>query len=161
MAGAVISVNAPKQGVMISSPMCVNLSENKFSGGTHERRKNNHMGSADHIILACGATDFRKQIEGLSSLVSMKYKLDPFASGYVFIFCNRRRNSIKVLRYDANGFVLATKKLLDGMKFQWPKDEKEVDEISEKQLEWLLEGLEIEQKKAHHPVDMSAGNNCF
>ena len=102
--------------------------------------------SADHIILACGATDFRKQIEGLSSLVSMKYKLDPFASGYVFIFCNRRRNS---------------KKLLDGMKFQWPKDEKEVDEISEKQLEWLLEGLEIEQKKAHHPVDMSAGNNCF
>ena len=87
--------------------------------------------SADHIILACGATDFRKQIEGLSSLVSMKYKLDPFASGYVFIFCNRRRNSIKVLRYDANGFVLATKKLLDGMKFQWPKDEKEVDEISE------------------------------
>ena len=37
----------------------------------------------------------------------------------------------------------------------------EVDEISEKQLEWLLEGLEIEQKKAHHPVDMSAGNNCF
>ena len=47
------------------------------------------------------------------------------------------------------------------MKFQWPKDEKEVDEISEKQLEWLLEGLEIEQKKAHHPVDMSAGNNCF
>ena len=31
-------VNAPKQGVVISSPMCVNLSENKFSGGTHERR---------------------------------------------------------------------------------------------------------------------------
>ena len=48
-----------------------------------------------------------------------------------------------------------------GISIQWPKDEKEVDEISEKQLEWLLEGLEIEQKKAHHPVDMSAGNNCF
>ena len=102
----------------------------------------------------------------------MKYKLDPFASGYVFIFCNRKKDSIKVLRYDQNGFLLATKKLLDDMKFQWPrtpdevkeisfKDEKEVDEISEKQLEWLLEGLEIEQKKAHHPVDMSAGNNCF
>ena len=39
-------VNAPKQGVVISSPMCVNLSENKFSGGTHERKKNNHMGRA-------------------------------------------------------------------------------------------------------------------
>lgn len=43
-------VNAPKQGVVISSPMCVKLSENKFSGGTHERRKNNHMGRADPCL---------------------------------------------------------------------------------------------------------------
>ena len=43
-------VNDPKQGVVISSPMCVNLSENKFSGGTHERRKNNHMGRADPCL---------------------------------------------------------------------------------------------------------------
>ena len=43
-------VNAPKQGVVISSPMCVNLSENKFSGGTHERKKNNHMGRADPCL---------------------------------------------------------------------------------------------------------------
>ena len=45
-----ILVNAPKQGVVISSPMCVKLSENKFSGGTHERRKNNHMGRADPCL---------------------------------------------------------------------------------------------------------------
>lgn len=45
-----IVVNAPKQGVVISSPMCVKLSENKFSGGTHERRKNNHMGRADPCL---------------------------------------------------------------------------------------------------------------
>lgn len=44
------NVNAPKQGVVISSPMCVKLSENKFSGGTHERRKNNHMGRADPCL---------------------------------------------------------------------------------------------------------------
>ena len=44
------TVNAPKQGVVISSPMCVKLSENKFSGGTHERRKNNHMGRADSCL---------------------------------------------------------------------------------------------------------------
>ena len=43
-------VNVPKQGVVISSPMCVKLSENKFSGGTHERRKNNHMGRADSCL---------------------------------------------------------------------------------------------------------------
>ena len=87
--------------------------------------------------------------------------MDPFADGYVFIFCNRRRNAIKVLRYDKNGFVLATKKLLDGMKFQWPRNKDEVKEITKQQLEWLLDGLEIEQKHAHHSVDLSSENTCF
>lgn len=43
-----------------------------------------------------------------------------------------------------------TKKLLDNMKFQWPRTPAEVKEISFQQVEWLLQGLEIEQKKAHH-----------
>ena len=118
-------------------------------------------GDAEHIILAIGATDFRKQITSLSSMVTMQYHMDPFADGYVFIFCNRRRNAIKVLRYDKNGFVLATKKLLDGMKFQWPRNKDEVKEITKQQLEWLLDGLEIEQKHAHHSVDLSSENTCF
>ena len=107
-------------------------------------------GDAEHIILATGATDFRKQITSLSSMVTMQYHMDPFADGYVFIFCNRRRNAIKVLRYDNNGFVLATKKLLDGMKFQWPRNKDEVKEITGQQLEWFLDGLEIEQKKKNY-----------
>ena len=118
-------------------------------------------GDAEHIILATGATDFRKQITSLSSMVTMQYHMDPFADGYVFIFCNRRKNAIKVLRYDKNGFVLATKKLLDGMKFQWPRNKDEVKEITKQQLEWLLDGLEIEQKHAHHSVDLSSENTCF
>ena len=87
--------------------------------------------------------------------------MDPFVAGYVFIFCNRRRNAIKVLRYDNNGFVLATKKLLDGMKFQCPRNKDEVKEITGQQLEWLLDGLEIEQKHAHHAVCLSTENTCF
>lgn len=118
-------------------------------------------GGAEHIILATGATDFRKQITSLSSMVTMQYHMDPFAAGYVFIFCNRRKNAIKVLRYDNNGFVLATKKLLDGMKFQWPRNKDEVKEITGQQLEWLLDGLEIEQKHAHHSVCLSTENTCF
>lgn len=80
---------------------------------------------------------------------------------YVFIFCNRKRDSIKVLRYDQNGFILATKKLLDDMKFQWPRTPDEVKEISFQQVEWLLQGLEIEQKKAHHQVKINHKNSCF
>lgn len=66
-----------------------------------------------------------------------------------------------MLRYDENGFVLATKKLLDHMKFQWPRTPKEVKEISFQQVEWLLQGLEIEQQKAHHQVKISKENTCF
>ena len=116
---------------------------------------------ASHIYLATGVTDFRKQIPGLSAIVSMQFKLDPFQGSSVFIFCNRKRDSIKVLRYDRNGFVLATKKLLEDMKFQWPKNKEEAQEISMQQVEWLLQGLEIEQKKALHEVKLPPHSSCF
>jgi len=91
----------------------------------------------------------------------MQFKLDPFKDSCAFIFCNRRRNSIKVLRYDKNGFILATKKLLEEMKFQWPMKTSEAKEISYQQVEWLLQGLRIEQEKALHTVEMSSENIFF
>ena len=45
---------------------------------------------ADHIFLACGATDFRKQIPGLVAAVTLQFQLDPYNGNYVFIFCNRK-----------------------------------------------------------------------
>lgn len=119
------------------------------------------INSATRIFLACGATDFRKQITGLSTLVSTKFDLDPYRDDCVFLFCNKKRNSIKVLRYDRNGFVLAGKTLLDGMKFQWPSKKEDVMKIDKKQVEWLLDGLSIEQSKAHHPVKADRSNVCF
>lgn len=116
---------------------------------------------AEHIYIACGTTDFRKQIDGLVALVNLQFKLDPFSGRCAFIFCNKRKNGIKVLRYDKNGFILASKKLLEGMKFKWPKDASQVKEITFQQMEWLLQGLEIEQKKALYPVELSAEKHCF
>lgn len=117
--------------------------------------------NTEHIFLALGATDFRKQAEGLVAIVDLQFKLDPFSQSSAFIFCNKRRNAIKILRYDKNGFILATKKLLEEMKFQWPKDTGEVKNISVKQVEWLLQGLEVEQKKAHHNIKMNRKNTCY
>ncbi|HEY9063237.1 MAG TPA: IS66 family insertion sequence element accessory protein TnpB [Pseudobacteroides sp.] len=73
----------------------------------------------------------------------------------------KEKTAIKVLRYDKNGFILASKKLLEGMKFQWPKSPSEVKEITFQQMEWLFQGLDIEQKKAHYHVEMSAGKTCY
>ena len=52
-------------------------------------------------------------------------------------------------------------KLLDDMKFQWARTPDEVKEISFQQVEWLLQGLEIEQKKAYHQVKINYENSCF
>lgn len=104
---------------------------------------------AEHIYLALGATDFRKQQNGLAALVALKFKLDPHTGTSVFLFCNKRHNALRALRWDGNGFILVTKTLSDEMKFQWPKNQGEVRDITKRQLEWLLEGLQVDQKKAH------------
>lgn len=115
---------------------------------------------AEHIYIACGFTDFRKQIESLSALVSLKFNLDPYTSKCIFIFCNKKKNSIKVLRWDNDGFILLTKKLVDKMKFQWPKDPEGVKDISVQELRWLLEGLSLEQPKAHKKIKLN-NEVCF
>ena len=104
---------------------------------------------ADHIYIALGATDFRKQQNGLASLVALKFKLDPHSGASVFLFCNKRHNALRALRWDGNGFILVTKSLFDDMKFQWPRSQGEVRDITRRQLEWLLQGLQVDQKKAY------------
>ena len=47
------------------------------------------------VLLAVGATDMRKSINGLSILVEQALELDPF-SGDLFVFCNRRRTKTAV-----------------------------------------------------------------
>lgn len=116
---------------------------------------------AEHIYLACGYTDFRRQIDGLAALVTLKYHLNPYSPVCVFLFCNRKRNCLKALRFESDGFLLATKKLLPEMSFQWPKTPDELRDISPRQMRWLLEGLSIEQKTAHEPVKMELYDSCF
>ncbi|MED3642416.1 IS66 family insertion sequence element accessory protein TnpB [Caldifermentibacillus hisashii] len=42
-------------------------------------------------------------------------------------------------------------KRLDNGKLQWPKNEKEVRNLTQQELRWLLEGLSIQQPKAIQP----------
>lgn len=114
------------------------------------------------IYLATGYTDFRKQIFSLCNIIANELGCDTYNEKAVFIFCNKKRDSIKVLCYDINGFILLQKKLLniDKMKFKWPKDQKQVKNITIKQLNWLLEGLEIEHKKSFLEVEISGKKIC-
>lgn len=101
---------------------------------------------ADNIYLACGHTDMRKSIDGLAALVKQNFQLDPFSNN-LFLFCGRRCDRIKALYFEGNGFVLLYKRLENG-KFQWPRKESEVRNLSKQEFRWLLEGLSLDQPKA-------------
>jgi transposase len=107
----------------------------------------------ERIYLACGATDMRKSIDTLAALVEHAFDLDPFADAW-FVFCNRGRDKLKLLRWDNNGFWLYYRRLERG-RFEWPpgaSSERASRAISRRQLGWLLDGLPLEQRRAHAPV---------
>ena len=101
---------------------------------------------AENIYIACGHTDMRKSIDGLAAVVKEQFHLDPF-SNTLFLFCGRKRNRMKVLLWEGDGFVLLYKRLENG-RFQWPRSQQEVRQLSAQEFRWLLEGLSIDQPKA-------------
>ena len=55
------------------------------------------------VYLACGHMDMRKSIDGLAVIVESSFELDPF-DGALFVFCNRKRDRVKILEWDVDGF---------------------------------------------------------
>ena len=91
-------------------------------------------------------TDMRKGFAGLSGLVR-QHLYHPLMSGDVFIFINRRRDRIKLLMWDANGFAMYYKQLEKGT-FELPPDDKTTSvELRWSDLVMLLEGIKIKHIK--------------
>lgn len=102
--------------------------------------------SSDHIYIVCGHTDMRKSIDGLAAIIQQQYQLDLFSNS-AFLFCGRRRNRMKVLLWEDDGFLLLYKRLANG-KFNWPRKEQEVRDLTYEQYIWLMQGLSVDQPKA-------------
>lgn len=101
---------------------------------------------ADRVYLAVGYTDLRKGIDGLATLVQQQFELDPFTNA-LFLFCGRRRDRMKALYWEKDGFLLLYKRLEEGS-FHWPRSGDEVRQLTQQQYRWLMEGLQIDQPKA-------------
>ena len=99
-----------------------------------------------NIFIVCGYTDMRRSIDGLAAIVSQNYKLEPF-SGDLFLFCDKRRDRLKALLWDGDGFLLLYKRLDNG-NFKWPRNKNEARQITKEQYVWLIQGLSIDQPKA-------------
>ncbi len=98
------------------------------------------------VLLHRDAVDGRKSINGLALLVEQELGLDPFGAA-AYVFSNRRRDRVKILLWDRNGFWLLVKRL-EADRFVWPR-EVAVAELSVEQLHWLLEGIDLSAMKAH------------
>ena len=102
------------------------------------------------IYIACGYTDLRRGIDGLAGLVQRQFQLDPFQRA-LFLFCGRRRDRIKGLYWEGDGFLLLYKRLEEGS-CQWPRSGTEARELTAQQYRWLMEGLSVEQPSAHKQI---------
>jgi len=100
------------------------------------------------VYLCVAPVDFRKSIDGLSLLMEQQLNLNPFES-VLFVFINRRRDKIKILYWEKNGFCLWYKRL-EKQRFKWPEQAAETLVLNGEQLNWLLDGFDLWRNQ---PVD--------
>ena len=93
------------------------------------------------VLVSRGAVDFRKAHDGLVAVVREALREDPLA-GDLFVFFNRRRDRIKVLVWDRNGFWLHYKRLergtFEALMLEGDGARLEIDRV---RLSLLLEGV--------------------
>ena len=104
------------------------------------------------VYLACGHTDMRKSINGLTAKVAGSFGMDPFCEAY-FVFCNRNRDRVKILEWDGDGFWLLFKRLEKGHFRNWPTAEDESTmTLTVEELSVLLSGPKVELKLKRREV---------
>lgn len=59
----------------------------------------NDLAKNNQVYIACGYTDMRKSIDGLSALVQQNFQLDPFHPS-LFLFCGKKTDRIKALLWE-------------------------------------------------------------
>jgi transposase len=98
--------------------------------------------------------EFRKAHQGLCAIIECELGHDPFSSR-LYAFTNKRRNKIKYLFWEDNGFVLYYRSLSDE-KFKWPKRDDKVMTLTGQQINWLLDGYDIGTIKSHKKLHCEA-----
>lgn len=110
------------------------------------------------IFAATEPIDFRKGFDGLVQIVRDRFGEDPFA-GDLFCFFNRRRDRVKVLVWDRNGFWLHYKRLERGTFERVDGSAKRI-EIDRARMSMLLEGIDTKSSRfrRHFARDVRIGD---
>jgi len=99
------------------------------------------------VFLCTSPTDMRKGFDTLAALVRDGLRYDPM-SGHLFLFVGRRRDRIKILYWDRDGYALWYKRLEKGT-FRMPVARPEASsvELKASELAMLLEGIDLRSIK--------------
>jgi transposase len=95
--------------------------------------------AATRIYLYRHSCDMRKSFDGLCGLIRAELNQDPL-SGSLFVFCNRRRNMVKLVYWDSDGLAIWYKRLEKGS-FSMPRMHDTDGRIHRRELSLLLEGV--------------------
>jgi transposase len=112
-----------------------------------------HLPASVRVYLATSPCDMRRSFDGLQALVHAVLQLDAFA-GHLFVFGNKRRDRVKILYWDRDGFAVWAKRLEEGTYAMPFCEVGEVrQEITAQELGALLSGIDLKQarrRKRYH-----------
>jgi transposase len=104
-------------------------------------------GVSTRIYLCTSATDMRRGFDTLAVMVREFLGHDPL-SGHLFLFISRKKDRLKILYWDADGFALWYKRLEEGV-FRMPAVTEGAHsvELKASELAMLLEGVDLRSLK--------------
>jgi transposase len=105
-----------------------------------------HLPASVRVYLCLEPCDMRKSFDALHALVRDYLVLDPYA-GHLFVFASRRRDRVKILYWDRDGFAIWSKRLEEGtyaVPFTGEAGEKR-REITVQELGAVLSGIDLDR----------------
>ena len=97
------------------------------------------------VFVAVPPADLRKGYDGLAQLARDVVDQNPL-SGHLFVFSNRKRDRIKILYWDRDGYAVWMKRLEKGT-FRWPKQGTNQLEWSGVELAAVLGGIDLKETR--------------
>lgn len=106
-----------------------------------------HISDKCRYLLYSGNTDMRKSFHGLAAIVTYKMQCDVL-NGDIYIFISKRRNAIKLLRFDRDGFAIFYKRLEKGtFEIPVPGGTPGTLLLTDNELIFILKGVALRQVK--------------
>lgn len=104
------------------------------------------ISNVDAIYIVCGRTDMRKSIDGLCAIIQDQFSME--IDHALYLFCGRKCDRIKAILKEPDGIVMIYKRLTAQGSYRWPRDKSEVRNLTWREFDWLMSGIDIEQPKA-------------